>query len=488
MHIDLARLTDALQGLQVTVIGDPILDVYLDGFIERLCREAPVPVVRVATANDVPGGAANAAVNVAALGAHVRFIGLVGDDAEGERLKRALAERHVAIDQLIAEPGRRTSTKQRLLAGEQIMARFDHGDGHAPDATFDQLLCERVRAAIDDSHAIIVSDYGYGSVTDAVLDVLATHPRSQRLQLIADGRDLARLARIRPTAVKPSYEEVVRLMGATNAPAVNGGRVEWVHAHADGILQSAGARIAAVTLDTDGAVILEHGRAPYRTYARPARPSRSTGSGDTFVATLTLALAAGADTPEAAELASAAAAVVITKDGTATCTARELQEAIAGSDKRLADTADLIAHIEDARRQGRRVVFTNGCFDILHRGHVTLLNRAKGLGDVLVVGVNSDVSVRRLKGPTRPINTIEDRLKVLAALSYVDYVIPFDDDSPSELIRAVQPDIYVKGGDYTRETLPEAPLVESLGGAVCILPFVEDRSTTGLIARIRSVA
>lgn len=487
MHINLARLTDALQGLQITVIGDPILDVYLHGHIERLCREAPVPIVGIDIIDDVPGGAANAAVNAAALGARVRFIGLIGDDAEGERLRRALRARGVATDGLVTAPGRRTSTKQRLLAGEQILARFDNGTGGTPAPADDAILCQRVRAALDDTNAVIVSDYGCGSVSDDVLALLAPTARAKPLSIVGDGHDFARLARIQPTAVKPSYAEAVRLLAVDAAPTAHG-RAEWVNAHAQAILARSGARIAAVTLDADGAVVLERHRAPYRTYARAVPPSRSTGSGDTFVAALALALAAGADTPEAAELASAAAGVVVAKDGTAACSARELHQAIEGSDKRLIDAAGLCERVTQARARGRRVVFTNGCFDILHRGHVTLLNRAKGLGDLLVVGVNSDDSVRRLKGPARPINALDDRVKVLAALSYVDYVIPFDDDSPRELIRAVRPDIYVKGGDYTRETLPEAPLVESLGGAVCILPFVEERSTSGIIARIRSVA
>jgi len=179
--------------------------------------------------------------------------------------------------------------------------------------------------------------------------------------------------------------------------------------------------------------------------------------------------------------------VVVGKDGTAVCSTAELRALFAGGEKRVPDARALAQRVEAERAAGRRIVFTNGCFDILHRGHVTLLNRAKGLGDVLIVGVNADASVARLKGRGRPINALEDRLKVLAALSYVDYVVAFDDDSPRELIAAARPDIYVKGGDYTRDTLPEAALVESLGGAVCILPYVGDRSTSGIIERIRRV-
>lgn len=486
MDIDLARLADAFTGLRVAILGDPLLDIYLEGHCERLCREAPIPVVQIDAVQDVPGGAGNVAVNAAALGAKVRLIGLVGDDAEGARLRRALEARNVPTEYLVTVPRRRTVAKQRLVGDAQILARFDQGCADAPPPLSDTLLCDRLRRALDESDVLIVSDYGYGSVSSAALALLAHRPRREHPQLIADGRDLARLAPLRPTAVKPSYDEVRRLLQTANGSSH--GRVEWVSAHAEAILACTGARIAAVTLDRDGALVIERDRAPYRTYARPAHASRSTGSGDTFVTALALAFGAGADTPEAAEIASAAAAVVVRKDGTATCSARELHELIAGDEKRMADLAALHERVAAARTAGKRIVFTNGCFDILHRGHVTLLNRAKGLGELLVVGVNSDASVRRLKGANRPINSLDDRVKVLAALSYVDYVTTFDADSPRELISEVRPDIYVKGGDYTRETLPETGLVESLGGAVCILPFVEDRSTTSLIARIRGAA
>jgi D-beta-D-heptose 7-phosphate kinase / D-beta-D-heptose 1-phosphate adenosyltransferase len=486
MDIDLTRLTNDLQGLLVAVVGDPILDVYLNGNIARLCREAPIPVVQLHGIDDVPGGAGNVAVNAAALGAEVRFYGFVGDDLEGTRLKRALQQRGVSPDSLLVDPDRRTPAKHRLLSDSQILARFDQGVPATAARYCRGLLLERLRDALRDCDAVIVSDYGYGSVSDEILELLTTYARAGGIPVVADGRDFSRLPQLRPTAMKPSYEEVLRLLGETPPPGV--ARADWISEHSEAILSKAQSRIVAVTLDTDGAVILERDRPPVRTYARPARPSRSTGSGDTFVTALTLALAAGADTPEAAEIASAAASVVVAKDGTAACTARELREAIAGSEKRLVDTDDLGAHVAAARAQGRRIVFTNGCFDILHRGHVTLLSRAKSLGDVLIVGVNSDASVRQLKGPTRPINLVEDRINVLTALSCVDYVIPFDADSPRDLIQAVRPDIYVKGGDYTHGTLPEAALVESLGGTVCILPLIEDRSTTGIIARIRGAA
>ncbi len=240
-----------------------------------------------------------------------------------------------------------------------------------------------------------------------------------------------------------------------------------------------------MTLDADGVLVLERGRPAHRAYARAVPNARVNGAGDTFVAAFTLALAAGAHTPAAAELASAAAGVVVAKEGTAVCSAAELRESLVAEAKVVADAERLAARLALHRAQGRRVVFTNGCFDLLHRGHITYLNQAKTLGEVLVVAVNSDTSVRRLKGPRRPILPLEDRMQVLSALSCVDYIIPFEEDTPERLIRLLRPDVFVKGGDYRRETLPEAPLVEAQGGVVKILPYLLDRSTSGIIERIR---
>lgn len=485
MSIDLARIADALPERRVTVIGDALLDVYLQGRVERLCREAPVPLVQIDATHDVPGGAANTAANLAALGARVAFVSVVGEDRDGARLRQSLRGRGVDDALLIVDSARRTPAKHRVVADAQMVARFDTGTRRALPSEVERALLDRTVAACADADVIVLSDYGYGLFTASVLEALAGFGRRHTAPVVVDSRRLTRFAVVAPAVVKPSYSQALALLDrAGDGPG--GGRAERIAAQSERLLARTGARIAAVTLDTDGAIILEHGRAPYRTYARPAQAQRSTGSGDTYLAALALALASGAETPEAAEIAAAAAAVVVGKDGTAVCSTAELRALFAGGEKRLPDAGALEQRVEAERGAGRRIVFTNGCFDILHRGHVTLLNRAKGLGDVLIVGVNSDASVARLKGRSRPINALEDRLKVLAALSYVDYVVPFDDDSPRGLIRAARPDIYVKGGDYTRDTLPEAALVERLGGAVCILPYVEDRSTSGIIERIRS--
>jgi D-beta-D-heptose 7-phosphate kinase/D-beta-D-heptose 1-phosphate adenosyltransferase len=341
-----------------------------------------------------------------------------------------------------------------------------------------------VSDAFPGADAVIVSDYGYGVVTPGVRDVLRRLQAASPRLLVVDSRDLAAYRGLGVTAIKPNYEEATRLLGP-RAIGHSRLRADAIVPHGERLLEITGAHIAAVTLDTEGALVFELGRPAYRTYARPTLHSRAAGAGDTFVSALALALAAGGQTPAAAEIASAAASVVVGTDGTSTCGHRELAEFFADAGKTMAGLERMASRVAFHRQQGRRIVFTNGCFDILHRGHITFLNRAKALGDLLVVGINSDDSVRRLKGSARPINALDDRVQVLAALSCIDHIVPFDADTPEAIIRAIRPDVFVKGGDYTRDRLPEAELVESLGGTVQLLPFVEDRSTTGIIERIR---
>jgi D-beta-D-heptose 7-phosphate kinase / D-beta-D-heptose 1-phosphate adenosyltransferase len=480
-----AALVNALVGRRVLVIGDAMLDSYLSGAAERLCREAPVPIVSVAARDDAPGGAANAAANVSSLGGEARLLTVVGDDTDAERLRAALAASGVPSDELLADPERGTLLKQRVAADGHLLLRFDDGSTEPVRASIEARLIERLGELHSWCEAVLISDYGYGVLADAVLHALAQLQGHSPRPLVVDAKVLDRYRQLSPTAVKPNYVEAASLLGERQVSGI-GARADQMARHADRLLALCGADLAAVTLDSEGSLLLERGSAPYRTYARPSSNSRAAGAGDTFAACLTLALAAGADGPAAAELSSAAAAVAVGKQGTATCTADELVTYLNGASKQAADQYQLAQQVALARGQGRRIVFTNGCFDILHRGHVTYLNRAKELGEVLIVGLNSDRSVERLKGRGRPINPLEDRAQVLAALSCVDHIVPFDDDTPVELIRLLRPDVFVKGGDYTVETLPEAPLVRELGGEVQILSLVEDRSTSHLIERIGS--
>lgn len=462
--------------LRAVVVGDVMLDSWLRGPATRMAQEAPVPVVRVEHTEEAPGGAANTAVNLAALGATVHMLGVVGDDRPGRVLARLL-RRHGVTGLLTG--GRRTAVKRRLMAGGQLVARYDEEDRTPIDDHLARRLIARLRRLAPRADVVIACDYGAGVCTDAVRHALRGLPL-----LVVDAHDVRPWAECRPDAVLPNYAEVCRLLGETDGAA---DRVAHLTAASRRILQAAGARMVVTTLDGEGTLLHRPGRPPYRTHAVPAPDHMSTGAGDTFTAAFALALAAGATPERAADIAQAAARVVVRRPGTVACGRQELVQEL-GAGGRAVPPGELARRIAEHRERGDRIVFTNGCFDVLHRGHVVCLEEARALGDVLVVAVNGDASVRRLKGPGRPINACEDRVAVLAALDCVDYVVVFDEDDPGELIRLVRPDVYVKGGDYHPDLLPEAALVRELGGEVRVLDYVPDRSTTAIVNRIRAQA
>ena len=481
----LAPLVERFSELTVLVVGEPILDVWLRGRSTRLCREGPAPLVDLVERVAAPGGAANAAANVASLGARATFLSAVGDDEAGAALRRLLHEAGVGTAHLLTAPGRRTLVKHRVVSDAQVLVRFDEGDTGQLGELLQRRMAGLAEDLLDQHDAVLVSDYGYGVVGPALRECLRRRQRAAPLVLVCDAKHPERYQDAGVTAIKPNYHEAVRLLGLEPLDGSQQ-RAQQIEREGGRIRERLGARMVAVTLDADGALLFDGEAPPYRTYARPRPAAFTTGAGDTFASALTLALAAGGGGHAAAELASAAAALAVTRDGTAVCSQAALREAVAGERQVVSSLADLRTRVELYRQQGRRVVFTNGCFDILHRGHIAYLNQAKALGDALVVGINSDASVRRLKGPDRPVNPLEDRLAVLAALSCIDVLVPFDEDTPAALLEVVRPDVFVKGGDYRRETLPEASLVESLGGEVRILPYVPDRSTSDVIRRIRA--
>ena len=473
------HLINAWQKLTVLVVGEAMLDSYLEGTSSRLCQEAPVPVVDISDRRDVPGGAANTAANIVSLGAKAVFLSVVGDDHEGDKLKRILRQRGIATEHLLTT-SRTTLAKQRVLAASQLIVRFDQGSTKAIAQEVEQELIERLVTLFTECDAVIVSDYGYGILTPRVIETLAKLRADRPGVLVVDSKQLKAYRELETTAVKPNYDEAIRLL---NLPKLTGAkRIEQIKVNGEQLLNLTGAKLAAVTLDADGAIIFERDRPPYRTEATPVSNIGATGAGDTYVSALTLALAAGANSQTAASLAAAATAMVVSQAGTTACSFVELRQFLTG---KLINPSDLALLVQQLHSTGQRIVFTNGCFDILHPGHVIYLEQAAALGDILFIGVNSDESVRGLKGTSRPINALGDRLTVLSALASVDYVVPFAESTPIELIKIVRPDIYVKGGDYTPQTLPEAPIVQELGGVVKILPFVSDRSTTSLINRIR---
>ncbi|MFI9387718.1 D-glycero-beta-D-manno-heptose 1-phosphate adenylyltransferase [Kutzneria sp. NPDC052558] len=474
----------ARRRLRIAVVGDAMLDGWLCGDSNRLCREAPAPVVEITSAVERPGGAANTAANLAALGAEAVLIAVTGADPDGARLRRELDAAGVRTEAMLVEHGRRTMAKRRIVAGAQLIARFDEGDTGAVRPSTGRALAGVLCEVVPRCDAVLVCDYGAGTLTDAVRAELVRLRTSMPL-LVADAHDLRPWAAVRPDVVTPNAGEAARLLGAT---WTGDGRSVAVENRADDLRAATGADAVVVTLDRDGAVLLPPDGPVHRTWAQPAPESQASGAGDTFVAALTTALAGGLPAPVAVEFAQAAADVVVGRPGTSVCTTAQLTERLGGFRAAVLNHDELAGAVSAHRAAGRRIVFTNGCFDVLHRGHVAYLNQAKRLGDVLVVAVNDDSGVRRLKGPGRPVNSASDRAAVLAALSCVDHVTTFGADTTAGLITRLRPEVYAKGGDYTPEMLPETPTVRACGGEVRILDYLPDRSTTAVINRIRAEA
>ncbi|MDI2035106.1 D-glycero-beta-D-manno-heptose 1-phosphate adenylyltransferase [Paenarthrobacter nitroguajacolicus] len=482
----------------VTVIGDSILDGWWDGTIERFCREAPAPVVQVQRRDFAPGGAANTAMNLAALGADVRFVSLIGEDPAGGILTQALEGAGVDVSHVIAHAAMTTTTKFRVSSGGQVMLRLDDAATEVPAVGLESMAAT-LPEALRGSAAVVLCDYGAGAldgpVRSAILDHLApgadgVAPGSRRNMLVVvDAHHPGRWAELKPDLATPNAQEAARLIG-TEFPG-GAARYPFVEAHADQLLRASGAAAVVVTLDKEGTLAIRPDNdsrqpATHRTWARPQAEKQASGAGDTFVAALTVARASGLPLTTSVDLAQAAADVVVHRPGTSVCTTEELARHLRGfADTALTDT-ELAKRVEEHRSEGRRIVLTNGCFDVLHRGHTRYLNQAKQLGDVLVVALNSDSSVRQLKGPDRPVNHEADRAAVIAALSCVDHVTIFDTPTPIPLIELLKPDVYAKGGDYTPEMLQETAAVERYGGTVTILDYVAEHSTTAVLERIRS--
>jgi rfaE bifunctional protein nucleotidyltransferase chain/domain/rfaE bifunctional protein kinase chain/domain len=477
------ELAGRWRGRRVAVLGDALLDCWLAGTAQRLCREAPVPVVGLDSRRYACGGAANTAANLAGLGAQPVLVTATGDDRVGELLKARTVAAGVELHAVVV-PGRRTLIKSRVVADDQVAVRFDEGDSaEVPGWVADQLRGILVSLAAEPLDALVVCDYDAGVLGPRIRQWLAEQ-RDRLPLLVVDSHTPEHWAPTRPDLVTPSYAEAERVVASPNDPD----RPAWVTRNGAALRRSLAAGTVAVTLDTDGAVVLAGDETPYRTYTQPAPARRASGAGDSYVAGFTLALLAGSPPQLAAEVAQLAAMAATRVPGTAVCDLAALGAAADAAEQRVVVADALVRKVAEHRRHGRRIVFTNGCFDVLHRGHVGYLNQAKRLGDVLVVAVNSDDSVRRLKGDDRPVNPEADRVAVLAALSCVDHVVLFDTDSPSELLSAVRPDVYVKGGDYRPDLIPEAPLVRRLGGEVRVLDYLYDQSTSKIIERIRTGA
>lgn len=449
-----------------------MLDRYWTGATERVSPEAPVPVVRVGTHEERPGGAANVAMNLAKLGVDVDLLGLVGADPESERLA-ALLEAAGIGDALLRRNGVPTVTKLRVLSRRQQLLRLDFENGFDPHAAAD--LGARFESLLSAADLVIASDYAKGALTDIPRLIAAASQAGVPLLVDPKGRDFARYKGA--WALTPNRAEFEAVVGECRDDVV---LVE----RAENLRTQLGLHALLITRSEEGMSLITEGQAPVHLPTHAQEVADVTGAGDTVIATFGAALSAGLAPAEAAALANIAAGIVVARLGAASVSPIELKLALHAHGRGPVDESMLLNLVTHARERGERVVMTNGCFDILHAGHVRYLAEARALGDRLVVAVNDDDSVRRLKGESRPVVPIEDRMAVLAALADVDWVVPFSEDTPARLIEAVLPDVLVKGGDYVPDAIAGADAIRRAGGEVCVLPLLEGRSTSSLIQRI----
>ncbi len=481
---NLHRIIQLVEGewrkARVLVVGDLMLDRYIWGDVERISPEAPVPVVRSVRRSEHPGGAGNVALNVAGLGAKVTLLSFCGEDADGYAVEQALRDAGVEPD-LVKTASHPTTTKMRILAGRQQMLRLDteRTEGYPPEA-YESLLA-KVDALAGNAGAVVLSDYAKGALTEEVCQRTIQAARRAGVPVLVDPKQRDFWRYRGATTICPNLAE---LSVATGVPAAN----------LEGLLVAGQKMVEDLDLESVTATMSEKGIAVLRRDRRYIAPSVAqqvfdvSGAGDTVIATLALSLASQLEMEAAVELANVAAGIVVSKVGTVPVNRDELlvslmpQIELQAQEKVLSLDA-LRGRVSAWRSSGQRIVFTNGCFDLLHIGHITLLEEARHEGDRLVVAINSDASVRRLKGETRPIVGERERGRILAALAAVDAVVTFDDPTPVRVIETLRPDVIVKGGDYSEETVVGSAEVRSWGGRVKIVPTVEGFSTTKLIAK-----
>lgn len=476
------------RSVRALVIGDAMLDSYFEGSAARLCSEGPVPVVRHTGEEHLPGGAANSAINLRTMGADVDFLSVVGDDVPGRILRETLRTLDVHDDLLVAEGSARTLHKLRILADDQYVVRFDSGHiGDLSKGTKDALL-SRLEAAYQRCDVVVVSDYHYGAMFPELLHRLTDLRRERWVPLIVDSKNLPVYAGADVTVITPNQLEARLTIDPHNAHE-GGADPSALEDVGRRLLDLIDAHHAAITMAEEGALLVPRGGSALHVPAHPVARASDVGAGDSFTAALSLAVACGAALPDSVRIGVVAGGIAVTRPRTAAVRQGELlQRASLEDSAAAASVSELSELLRDERVLGRTVVFTNGVFDILHAGHVHFLQRAKELGDVLVVGVNTDAGARRLKGRNRPINSERERAALVAALGPVDHVVLFDEDDPAALIRALRPDVHVKGGDYAGAELPESEAVREVGGRVEIVPLAGDISTSGVIDRIVSLA
>jgi D-beta-D-heptose 7-phosphate kinase / D-beta-D-heptose 1-phosphate adenosyltransferase len=466
----------AFEQAKVLVVGDIMLDRYWRGSSSRISPEAPVPVVKITHRDDRPGGAANVALNMAALGAQVSLVGVVGADEAGEILQQRLnaAQIHTSLQISSSNP---TITKLRVTSRHQQLLRMDFEEKFQSQDV--NQIFNKTRQLLTKANLLVLSDYAKGTLQDC--QSLIALAKSAEIPVLVDPKGNQFELYKGATLLTPNLLEFEAVVGQCRDEAT-------LVVKGNMLMEKLGLEALLVTRGENGMTLLRLNQPELHLPARAREVFDVTGAGDTVIATLAASLSTGLDLPHAVALANLAAGIVVGKQGTAVVSTPELRRAIIteqGVERGVVTEDQLLMALEDARASGERVVFTNGCFDIIHAGHVGYLDDARKQGDRLIVAVNSDASIRRLKGEGRPINTLDRRMAVLAGLGAVDWVVSFDEDTPERLLRRLKPDVLVKGGDYREDQVVGGDLIKSYGGTVKVLSFFDNCSTTSIVNRIR---
>ena len=459
----------------VVVVGDVMLDRYWFGDAGRISPEAPVPVINIKQTNDRPGGAGNVALNIAALGANVTLIGLTGDDEAARILMSHLATAGVSHD-IQCLPNVPTITKLRVISRHQQLIRLDFEEKF-PEFNPKNLL-DYYQQSLTEAKIVILSDYNKGTLANAQQFIRLAKDKSIPVLVDPKGTDFSLYDGA--DIITPNFSEFKTIVGDchTESEILEKGKK---------LLETYNINALLLTRGENGMTLIQRNHEEIHLPAHARDVFDVTGAGDTVIGVLGAAIATGATLPEAMALANLAAGISVSKLGAATVSAAELQTAFNKSAAGLSGILteeQLISAVSDARIKGKRIVFTNGCFDILHAGHVSYLQQAKQLGDHLIVAINNDESVKKIKGPARPINSIEQRMAVLAGLGVVDWVTSFGDDTPERLLKKLRPEVLVKGGDYSADQVVGADIVRAYGGDVRVLGVIKNLSTTSIIDRM----
>nr|WP_314264277.1 bifunctional D-glycero-beta-D-manno-heptose-7-phosphate kinase/D-glycero-beta-D-manno-heptose 1-phosphate adenylyltransferase HldE [uncultured Moellerella sp.] len=463
----------------VLVVGDVMLDRYWHGPTTRISPEAPVPVVKVNMVEERPGGAANVAMNIASLGANSRLVGLTGIDDAAKALTEKLNEVNVRCD-FVALPSHPTITKLRVLSRNQQLIRLDFEEGF--DNVDVQPVLERIEQAIPYIGALVLSDYAKGALSQVEKVIALAKKHHVPVLIDPKGSDFARYRGA--TLLTPNMSEFEAIVG--NCQDNNDVEQKGMQ-----LVESLDLKGLLITRSEQGMSLIQRGHPPLHLPTLAQEVYDVTGAGDTVIGVLAASLAAGKPLHEACVLANAAAGVVVGKLGTSTVSPVELENAIRGRTDNgfgVMDETELQQAVKNARQRGEKIVMTNGCFDILHAGHVSYLANARKLGDRLIVAVNSDASTKRLKGETRPVNPLDQRMIVLGALGAVDWVVAFEEDTPQRLIAKILPDVLVKGGDYQPKDIAGSEEVWAAGGEVKVLNFEDGISTSNIIKNIIKIS